>query len=201
MDSLVVSGMPDVLRSIGFGSLPITIDSRHGNEALNGQCKKGSHKFSQEYLDDHTFTLSEFAKLPEKIADPIAITFDKRRGKEVSNSTIDIFVEMTVASGKQVVVPVGVSSSGRIDGIRMDSIKVKSVHGNVDAIDRLVNAIDSDSDDHISLFYIKKEKNTKVIGGAMTNSHGGLQNLDGFIHSIKDAGSPVKEFSKRTIDT
>ncbi len=47
----------------------------------------------------------------------------------------------------------------------MDSIKVKSVHGNVDAIDRLVNAIDSDSDDHISLFYIKKEKTTKVIGG------------------------------------
>ncbi len=35
----------------------------------------------------------------------------------------------------------------------------------------------------------------------MTNSHGGLQNLDGFVHSVNDAGSPVKGFSKRTIDT
>lgn len=35
----------------------------------------------------------------------------------------------------------------------------------------------------------------------MTNSHGGLHNLDGFIHSVNDTGSPVKEFLKTTIDT
>ena len=108
---------------------------------------------------------------------------------------------MIVKSGKQVVVPVSANSVGRIDGIRMDSIEVKSVHGNVDAIDRLVDAIDNDSDEHISLFYINKEKTTKVIRESMTNSHGCLQHLDGYIHSIYDTGSPVKEFVKATTDT
>lgn len=45
-----------------------------------------------------------------------------------------------------------------------------------------------------------ERKTTKVIRESMTNSHGGLQNLDGFVHSVNDAGSPVKGFSKRTID-
>ena len=46
-----------------------------------------------------------------------------------------------------------------------------------------------------------EKKTTKVIRESMTNSHGGIQNLDGFVHSVNDAGSPVKGFSKRTIDT
>ena len=46
-----------------------------------------------------------------------------------------------------------------------------------------------------------ERKTTKVIRESMTNSHGGIQNLDGFVHSVNDAGSPVKGFSKRTIDT
>jgi len=69
--------------------------------------------------------------------------------------------------------------------------KVATVHGNTDAVTRLMDAIQEDSVGNV-VFYINKEKTIKVIQSAGNPIPRGLSNLDGFVHSITDPGSPVK---------
>ena len=142
---------------------------------------------------DHTFTPKELATLPEKIADPIAVIYDKRTGKaNASESTVDVIVEMTAASGKQVLVAVQVGGNSHINGLRIDTNKVATVHGNTDCLTRLVDAINETEKGNVAVFYINNDKTTKVLQSAGNPIPRGLSNLDGFINSINDPGSPVK---------
>ena len=187
-DALVVGPTPDVLKKIGLVDLPMTINQKHVGDALNGTYKGTA----QEKLD-HIFTAQELATLPEKLADPVAIIYDKRTGKaSASESNVDVLVEMTVASGKQVLAAIQVNGNGRINGIRIDTNKVATVHGNADSVTRLVDAINENQKGNVAVFYLNNEKTTKVLQRTGNPIPSGLSNLDGFIHSITDPGSPVK---------
>ena len=187
-DALVVGATPDVLKKIGLAGLPMTINQKHVGDALNG-----TYKGTQQEKLDHTFTAQELSTLPEKIADPVAIIYDKRTGKaSASESTIDVIVEMTVASGKQVLAAVQINGSGHINGIRIDTNKVATVHGNTDSITRLVDAINENQKGNVALFYLNNDKTTKALQSTGNPIPSGLSNLDGFIHSITDPASPVK---------
>lgn len=185
-DTFVLGGTPDVLRRIGLASLPMTINQRHVSDSLYG-----TYKGTQQEKLDHTFALQELATLPEKIADPIAIIHDKRDGKAVSPSNVDVLVEMTAASGKQVIAAVQVGGDGHINGLRIDANKVATVHGNKDSITRLIDAINANEAGEVAVFFMNKEKTTKVLKSAGNPIPRGLSNLDGYIHSISDPGSPV----------
>ena len=114
-DTFVLGGTPTVLKNIGMASLPLTINQKHVGDALNG-----TYKGTQQEKLDHTFTAQELSTLPEKIADPIAIIYDKRTGKaNASESNIDVLVEMTVASGKQVIFQNGKRCKKRISRIAL----------------------------------------------------------------------------------
>lgn len=187
-DALVVGATPNVLKKIGLLALPMTINQKHVGDALNG-----TYKGTQQEKMDHTFTAQELGKLPEKLADPVAIIYDKRTGKaNASESTIDVIVEMTVASGKQVLAAVQVNGSGHINGIRVDANKVSTVHGNTDTVTRLIDAINDHTSGNVSVFYLNNDKTTKVLQSTGNPIPSGLSDLDGFIHSITDTGSPVK---------
>lgn len=187
-DTLMLGGTPDVLKKIGLIGLPMTINQKHIKDALNG-----TYKGTPQEKLDHTFTAQELATLPQKIADPIAIIHDKRIGKaKASESTIDVLVEMTVASGKEVIAAVQINGNGRLNGIRVDTNKVATVHGNSDAVARLVDAINENEKGSVALFYINNDKTTKVLQRTGNPIPSGLSDLDGFIHSIFDPGSPVK---------
>lgn len=187
-DTFVLGGTPTVLKNIGMASMPMTINQKHVGDALNG-----TYKGTQQEKLDHTFTAQELSTLPEKIADPIAIIYDKRTGKaNASESNIDVLVEMTVASGKQVICAVQIGGNGHVNGLRIDTNKVATVHGNSDSITRLTDAINEEQNGTVAVFYVNKVKTTKVLQSAGNPIPRGLSNLDGFIHSITDPGSPVK---------
>jgi len=187
-DALVIGATPNVLRKIGMAGLPMTINQKHIGDALNG-----TYKGTPQEIQDHTFTVQELSSLPEKIADPIAVIYDKRVGKaNASESNVDVIVEMAVASGKQVLVAVQINGNGRVNGIRIDTNKVATVHGNTDCLTRLVEAINENEKGNVAVFYINKDKTTKVLQRTGNPIPSGLSNLDGFIHSINDPGSPVK---------
>lgn len=154
-DALVVGATPDVLKKIGLLGLPMTINQKHVGDALNGTYKGNT----QEKLD-HTFTATELATLPDKLADPVAVIQDKRTGKaKASESTIDVLVEMTVASGKQVLAAVQINGSSHINGNRIDANKISTVHGNTDSVTRLIDAINENQKGSVAVFYINNEKN------------------------------------------
>lgn len=187
-DALVVGRTPDILQKIGLINVPMTINQKHVSDALNG-----TYSGTKQEVMDHTFTANEFATLPDKIADPVAIIHDKRTGKaKPSESNIDVLVEMTVASGKQVLAAIQVNGNGRVNGTRIDTNKVATVHGNTDSIARLIDAISDHQKGNVAVFYINNKKTTKVLQRTGNPIPSGLSNLDGFIHSISDPGSPVK---------
>ena len=187
-DALVLGGTPEVLRKIGLAGIPLVINQQHVNAALNG-----NYRGTQQEILDHSFTISEFSRLPEKIADPVAVIQDKRTGKAAaSESVVDVIVEMTAKSGKQVLCAVQVGSSGHINGIRVDANKVATVHGNTDTVTRLVDAINEHTSDSASVYYVNKEKTTNAIQRAGNPIPGGLNDLDGFTASISESRSVVK---------
>ena len=197
MDSLLLGGTPKVLQKIGFPQIPMVIDKRHVAAALNG-----NYKGTQQEILDHCFTLEEFAMLPQKIADPIAIIQDKRTGKkDASSSVVDVIVEMTAKSGKQVLCAVQVGSSGRISGIRMDTNKVATVHGNTDAVARIIDAIRENEKGNIAVYYMNNKKTTNVIQRAGNPIPSGLNSIDGFVHSISEDASVVKSRIKKATET
>ena len=196
-DSLLLGGTPRVLQKIGLPQIPMVIDKRHVAAALNG-----NYKGTQQEMLDHCFTLEEFAMLPQKIADPIAIIQDKRTGKkDASSSVVDVIVEMTAKSGKQVLCAVQVGSSGRISGIRMDTNKVATVHGNTDAVARIIDAIRENEKGNIAVYYMNNKKTTNVIQRAGNPIPSGLNSIDGFVHSISEDASVVKSRIKKATET
>ena len=67
-----------------------------------------------------------------------------------------------------------------------------TVHGNTDTVQRLINALNEDSAENVAVFYINKEKAAEFLRPAGNPISRAAQELDGFIHSINDPGSPVK---------
>lgn len=61
------------------------------------------------------------------------------------------------------------------------------------AVTRLIDAINAHQNGEVSLFYVNKEKTTKVLKSAGNPIPRGLSSLDGFVNSIRDAKSPVKK--------
>ena len=189
IDTLLVGRTPEVLRSIGIPSLPVTIAQRNLKDNLLGQ-----YRGTPDEIADHLITPEEMKKLPEKIADPVAIIVDRRqvRGKWViQESTIDILVEMEI-NGKQALVPIRLNGNARQNGTLIDANVVTSVHGNKDTVDRLDYALKNDSDENVMVFYVNKKKTTAVLRKAGYTITGVPNISDGFNHSIHDSGSPVK---------
>ena len=188
-NSFFLGGTPDVLKRIGLLQLPLTIDARHISYALHGTYSNTN----PDRVQDHIISKEELAKLPEKIADPIAIIEDRQwPSKEASQYKVDVIVSMII-NGKQSLVPISINTRGHFNGLEFDVNGVSTAHGNVDTLDRLRAAIEGDREDDIRVYYVNKEKTTKVLpstGNLISSAAAYVP--DGFVHSITDAGSPVK---------
>ena len=147
------------------------------------------HPVSVTHYNERNINCQEFPRFfPQG-----AVIQDKRTGKAAaSESVVDVIVEMTAKSGKQVLCAVQVGSSGHINGIRVDANKVATVHGNTDTVTRLVDAINEHTSGSASVYYVNKEKTTNAIQRAGNPIPGGLNDLDGFTASISESRSVVK---------
>lgn len=132
------------------------------------------------------------AEIPELIADPVAIIQDRQLWeKKAREYSVDVLVSMEI-NGKKTLVPINVNSRGQINGTEIDSNRIQTVHGNTDTVQRLINALNEDSAENVAVFYINKEKAAEFLRPAGNPISRAAQELDGFIHSINDPGSPVK---------
>ena len=186
-DTFLLGKTPGVLTRIGLAQLPLTMKIDHVSYALDG-----SYDGPEERVKDHTLPESELAKIPALIADPVAIIQDRQLWqKKATAYSIDVIVEMEI-NGKKTLVPINVNSKGRINSEEIDSNRVQTVHGNEDTVQRLINALNEDSDDNIAVFYINKEKASEFLRPTGNPISSSAQKLDGFIHSVTDKGSNVK---------
>ena len=182
-DSLLVGPTPEVFQKIGFNALPVSINTTHVDYALYGT------KDADHYLGE-----ARLKQLPDSIKEPVAVFVSQTQ----KNTSVVALLQFQV-NGKQVVAPVVIDGSGHQNGIRIDSNAVTSVFGKGNAVSKLlVDAIADEMSGNFSLLYINKKEANSILQSAGLQLPGGLK-YDGFIHSIREANSPVKpKFSNVT---
>ena len=176
-DTLIVGATPKVFREIGFNALPVTINQTHVDYAINGT-KNAEHHIGEAMLK----------QLPDAIKTPVAIIASETRGQ-----TSVIALLPFAKDGKTIVVPVYVDGFGFQNGVRFDSNAITSIYGRENAVTTLLtNAIARHNNGEMTLFYLDKGKATALCQGARVTMPKMLIKNNGFVHSIRESGSPVK---------
>lgn len=174
-DTLVVGKTPEVFQKIGLTPLPMTYGTGHLKEVLNGTKK------------DHDFGIEVLKKVPEALESPVAIIASKTK----PDSSIVAILDLS-SRDKPLFAAVVIDGYGKLNGELIDSNAITSIHVRNNASSLLSNAIENDTSDSINLFYIDKEKATRLLDGSGVQFPGATALPDGYVHSIHDNGSPVK---------
>ena len=186
-ESFIVGATPNVLLKVGLSRLPVTMDKTHVSYALDG-----NYPGSEERKKDHMIDIDNLANIIEKISDPVAIIQDRQLWqKKPSGYSVDVLIDMEL-NGKKVLIPVNINQSGYANKTEYDSNKLTTVHGDVDTVQRLANALNEHSDDNISVFYVNKEKASEFLQPTGHPISSTAAKLDGFIAKVTDKGSNVK---------
>ncbi len=185
-DSLLVSGTPEVWKMIGLNSLPVTINQKHIDYAINGTKDA-----------DHYLTKQGLLQLPEAIKSPVAIISSKTKNGTSLVAMLDIR-----QNGKQVIVPVVIDGFSRQNNLIIDSNAITSIYGKNFSISKvLYNALnDEASGKPFSVYYVDTKKATALLQKArVPMPKSSAIGANGFVHNIDEAGSPVKKkFSNQT---
>lgn len=177
-DSLLVGRTPEVFRKIGMTDLPVTINQQHIEYALHG---------TKDF--DHALGAEGLRQLPKALESPVAILSSKTK----NGSSLVAMLEIR-QNGKQVVVPVAIDGYGTLNWMQIDSNAITSVYGKNFSISKVLkNALEAEANGKaFSVYYVNKEKAARLFEVARVPMPKVPQSSpDGFVHSIREAGSPV----------
>ena len=173
-DALLVGRTPEILRQIGLSDVPMTFDQKHTDYAVNGT--KADHQMSMEMIK----------QLPELLKNPIAIIGSETRA---SDSLVAI-IEATI-NGKPVIAPITIQTTSEVNGIQIDANHLASAYGKKNVVRLLENAIKKENADSVGVYYLDKNRASNLISDPRVQFPS-VSEKTGLIHSIFDAGSPVK---------
>ena len=166
-DTLVLGPTPEVFQKIGLSALPMTIDQKHIDYAVNSTKN-----------EDHNLELEMLKKLPEMMENPVAIIESDSKPTDSA-----VVILRGKVSGKQHIAAVHISGNGKINGLRIDTNHLASTYGRKNAISKLLtDAIKKENANQVGIFYWQKvaartlfvESGEQFPGGAMQ---------DGFIYA------------------
>ena len=174
-DSLLVSGTPEVLKKTGFNALPITINQKHIDYAINGT-KDVDHHLGETLLK----------QLPQALENPVAIISSQTQPNRV------VAILKMQHNGKNVITPVEIDGYGTQNNLTIDSNAVVSIFGKDNAITKqLKNALIDEANNKISMFYWNKKEALSLLQRPGLRLPNPLPQ-DGFIHNITEKNSSVK---------
>ena len=176
-DTLVVGSTPEVFQKVGFNALPVTINQTHVDYAINGT-KDEEHHIGEPMLK----------QLPRAMKSPVAIiASESQRGTSV------VALLPFIKDAKSVVIPVYIDGLGRQNSIVIDSNAVTSIYEKKSAVTGLLtNAIEKSNNGETTLFYVDKVKAAALYQVARVPMPKMPDTDNGFVASIRDAGSTVK---------
>ena len=178
-DSLLVSGTPEVLKKTGFNALPITINQKHIDYAINGT-KDVDHHLGETLLK----------QLPQALENPVAIISSQTQPNRV------VAILKMQHNGKNVITPVEIDGYGTQNNLTIDSNAVVSIFGKDNAITKqLKNALIDEANNKTSMFYWNKKEALSLLQRPGLRLPNPLPR-DGFIHSITEKRSPVNRVLK-----
>ena len=176
-DTLVVGSTPEVFQKVGFNALPVTINQTHVDYAINGT-KDEEHHIGEPMLK----------QLPRAMKSPVAIiASESQRGTSV------VALLPFIKDAKSVIIPVYIDGLGRQNSIVIDSNAVTSIYEKKNAVTGLLtNAIEKSNNGETTLFYVDKVKAAALYQVARVPMPKMPDTDNGFVTSIRDAGSAVK---------
>jgi len=176
-DTLVVGSTPEVFQKVGFNALPVTINQTHVDYAINGT-KDEEHHIGEPMLK----------QLPRAMKSPVAIiASESQRGTSV------FALLPFIKDAKSVIIPVYIDGFGRQNSIVIDSNAVTSIYEKKNAVTGLLtNAIEKSNNGETTLFYVDKVKAAALYQVARVPMPKMPDTDNGFVASIRDAGSTVK---------
>ena len=172
-DTLIVRDTPKVFRDVGFNSLPMTYTQNHLKDALAN-------------VDGDHLGEMNLKQLPSALENPIAIIDSSSKpGRIVA------IVEMPGKTGSTIAA-IEVDGTGIMRGQKIDSNAIVSAYTKKNAISKLLNdAINSEAKGNNAIYYIDKNKAMQLSSAIGVQFPGGFKIVDGYVHSIRDSGSPV----------
>lgn len=173
-DTLVVGKTPEVFTKIGLNPLPMTYGTGHLSDILKGN------------VQDHDFGEANLKQTPKALESPVAIISSKTK----PNSSVVAILDLSYNS-KPMFAAVEIDGYGQLNGERVDSNAITTIHTRSNAINQLTDAIINESPDNARVFYIDNKKATNLYNASGVQFPGGKTVLDGYVHSIRDSGSPV----------
>lgn len=173
-DTLIVGATPEVFQQIGLNALPMTYATGHLKDVLQGN------------KVDHNFGEANLKRIPEAMKNPVAIIASNTKPQ----SSIVAILDLSFGN-KPMFAAVEIEGYGTMNGERIDSNAITSIHTRTNAAKLLADAITNDSDTAIRLFYLNKKSATALFNASGVQFPGGKTVTDGYIHSIRDAGSFV----------
>ncbi len=188
-DVLLVGETPELFQKIGMPDLPVTIDQRHVGYAI-----KGNYPI-EKYREGHVFEKEEYAKLPEKIKEPVAIIQDPSSTREII-----VYAEMKNKTGKPVIMPFRIGAVQTIAGRRVDVNSMKTVFADNDGINMLESAIKKHTNNEPTVYYVNENKalNYPLGDDTITIIRNGLS---GLISSIPEGNRVVKNDLQHEVNT
>lgn len=174
-DTFVLGATPEVFSKIGLNALPMTINQRHIDYALNGTKNA-----------DHELSLPDLKQLPRALENPIAIIHSPQKP---STSLIAI-IQMQSKNGKQVISAVYVDGAGTYNGKVIDSNAVTTIHGRNNAARMLAQAIQLETQGATAVYWLDKKRSQSLLQGSSSQLTTPLIH-DGLYHSIRESGARV----------
>jgi hypothetical protein len=188
-DSLIVSGTPKLLQRIGLNALPITYTTGHLKVVLDGKTA------------DHDFGEAVLKRIPEAIKDPIAV-IDTQSKDAAPGSLVVIVGIKNPNNNREIIAAIVIDGHGRLNGKRVDSNVITTIHSRKAAEKMLAAAIKSESAHQNGLYYWDKKRAVSLLSQrARVQFPGGPTLTDGFIRSIHDAGSKVNTRLKNVTES
>lgn len=186
-DNLMIGGTPQVFQNIGFNALPMTIDQTHVGYAINGT-KNADHTIGEKMLK----------QLPQAMEHPVAVITSATQ----TNTSVVALLPFT-HNGNTVIAPVVIDGYAKQNNVLLDSNAVTSIHGRSNAIVKLLaDALNNYANGQNTLFYWNKKQAIALLQKTrVVMPKDSAQIHDGYIASIRDAGSPVKPKLKNVTES
>lgn len=182
-DALLVGRTPEVFRKIGLNDLPMTMNQKHVDYAVNGT------------KEDHQMNLVMLEHLPELLEHPVAIIESATR----PNDSIVAIVDGTI-NGRNVIAPITIQTSSTANGVQIDANHLASVHGRGNVENLFKKALQKENADSVGVYYLDKNRASNLISDPRVQFPS-ISEKTGLIHSIFDAGGSVKQKSMEQTET
>ena len=182
-DALLVGRTPEVFRKIGLNDLPMTMNQKHVDYAVNGT------------KEDHQMNLVMLEHLPELLEHPVAIIESATR----PNDSIVAIVDGTI-NGRNVIAPITIQTSSTANGVQIDANHLASVHGRGNVENLFKKALQKENADSVGVYYLDKNRASNLISDPRVQFPS-ISEKTGLIHSIFDAGGFVKQKNLEQTET